>query len=541
VPEHGDVNPNWLQALLGAFGGRPNDAAEADEVLSAPPPRVGVPPEVVGELLNRAFRASLGGVSPSPSGAPREEALTGMAGPIGAMAASNTGSYFSAAPDALAGVATPPGEALSEDQIAARTGGIEGIAADAGARLAQAIGAGERFEAENLDQYDPATAAVLEMAADPLSLLGGVPMMAAKLGILAKVAQRAPEALETLGIANSLYSRPAQMQFYRASLGQDLMGVSGIENLSDEQMDRIIALGLQGDDSFFRNWLLDIEELDPQLTDEIVDVVRRSGLEAPPEYSVSDLDSGSLGMFHMPDALKRYWEQAGSKVTDNVLHGTGVTYVSPDKAKFDRDGVYGPGFYSTEGAHRMPGGEAVDSVTDGYARIGFDPKGADEQSVRPQVRSQFLHIRVPFDIDAKLTTESRDALVEAATRADPHLGANLEARLPWEGRGTGDDAYDAMLDVLAGDRELANNLLYDAGFDGITHIGGKNTSGDPHRVWIAFDPEQVFGGEDGVERLVEQAKREGFRFTPEEQAELDALMRDRQATREGKAPIASTN
>jgi len=41
------------------------------------------------------------------------------------------------------------------------------------------------------------------------------------------------------------------------------------------------------------------------------------------------------------------------------------------------------------------------------------------------------------------------------------------------------------------DGEDSNVLLSAAGYDGITHIGGGVTGGRPHRVWIAFRPNQI--------------------------------------------------
>ena len=44
---------------------------------------------------------------------------------------------------------------------------------------------------------------------------------------------------------------------------------------------------------------------------------------------------------------------------------------------------------------------------------------------------------------------------------------------------------------------LGNNL----GYDGITHIGGGRTSksdGTAHRVWIAFNPEQIKSATDNI-------------------------------------------
>jgi len=39
--------------------------------------------------------------------------------------------------------------------------------------------------------------------------------------------------------------------------------------------------------------------------------------------------------------------------------------------------------------------------------------------------------------------------------------------------------------------EQINEIIREQGYDGLTHIGGKVTGGDAHRVWIAFEPNQI--------------------------------------------------
>ena len=165
----------------------------------------------------------------------------------------------------------------------------------------------------------------------------------------------------------------------------------------------------------------------------------------------------------------------------------------------------------------------------------------------PGVLPTYLRVQRPFDIEAKLDAASRNAIVGAA-RGHPALSpgqiAEIRRKLEppanpvqegpdaWRVAGwpifrddaglyhtafaprevfaslddaarattapvyaTGADAYDAIVGTLADGidepKRVANEILQSAGYDGITHVGGAVTGGKPHRVYIAFRPEQI--------------------------------------------------
>lgn len=74
----------------------------------------------------------------------------------------------------------------------------------------------------------------------------------------------------------------------------------------------------------------------------------------------------------------------------------------------------------------------------------------------------------------------------------------------------GSEIYDALTEFandvhVAGidaNKTRVNALLKGAGFDGITHIGGNIVGDRPHRVVIAFSPEQVHGAFGGTARKI---------------------------------------
>ena len=51
--------------------------------------------------------------------------------------------------------------------------------------------------------------------------------------------------------------------------------------------------------------------------------------------------------------------------------------------------------------------------------------------------------------------------------------------------------YSRIVDMLEGGKNKLNQTLRDAGYDGITHVGGLRLGGRKHRVYIAFDPSQI--------------------------------------------------
>lgn len=52
-------------------------------------------------------------------------------------------------------------------------------------------------------------------------------------------------------------------------------------------------------------------------------------------------------------------------------------------------------------------------------------------------------------------------------------------------------SYEDLGGGIGLNRSEINELLQKIGYDGLTHIGGKVTGGKDHRVWIAFEPNQI--------------------------------------------------
>ncbi len=164
-----------------------------------------------------------------------------------------------------------------------------------------------------------------------------------------------------------------------------------------------------------------------------------------------------------------------------VYHGTsrgGFTYFDTYGSNF---GLFGQGSYFTEDRN----------IAEQYTHKG---KG-DKQ----QVYECYLDIKKPIDMDAKADIKQ---WTEALAKSD-------EIVVDFDGCVTNEDCFRRVVDELAYNdytrneaHEFMSDLLGNTlGYDGITHIGGGRSSksdGTAHRVWIAFNPEQIKSATDNI-------------------------------------------
>ena len=164
----------------------------------------------------------------------------------------------------------------------------------------------------------------------------------------------------------------------------------------------------------------------------------------------------------------------GSAVRDKdgnlkvMYHGTskgGFTVFDTYKSKY---GLFGTGFYFTDS----------ENIGESYTKKG---KGND-----PQVYKAYLNIKNPLDMDAP---------------ADPAEWSKAFDEVDFPESGTNEDFYRALEEYYE-DQQIAKwevediireSIEYGMGYDGITHMGGGrvNPNGERHRVYIAFEPEQI--------------------------------------------------
>ncbi|HJW11389.1 MAG TPA: hypothetical protein VJ598_06370, partial [Albitalea sp.] len=200
-----------------------------------------------------------------------------------------------------------------------------------------------------------------------------------------------------------------------------------------------------------------------------------------------------------------------------VYHGTTRAFEDFTPEHADPEALFGPGFYFTEDPEVASGytqgtGELAKArerettletenvtleKTIARMREANDPAlpkmeewlvhnraelAALQTTERPQVRPAFLAIAHPFDADTDRLTPKQLATLGWPTTGRTDDGEELRGH-------AGDLLW--LVEHQQGVAALFPEALQKLGYDGITHIGGKLTGGQAHRVWIAFRPTQV--------------------------------------------------
>lgn len=208
---------------------------------------------------------------------------------------------------------------------------------------------------------------------------------------------------------------------------------------------------------------------------------------------------------------------------ERVYHGTSTGGFDSFDTYRGEYGLFGNGGYFTE---------------DPNIALEYTRKGKGET---PTVYSAKLNIKNPLDMDAKANvSEWRKA-----------FGDYLEDYDLKERGQTNEEMYRAVEEFLSGEQmpkwegaEIMQDGLMNMGYDGVTHIGGgrhKASQGTKHRVWIAFDPEQVsdFKEESRLYRPAEdghdQEEADGVK------ADLDNVMREMADKEERKRKAKERN
>lgn len=163
-----------------------------------------------------------------------------------------------------------------------------------------------------------------------------------------------------------------------------------------------------------------------------------------------------------------------------MYHGTsngGFTVFNTYGGKF---GLFRKGSYFTENPE----------VADPYTRKG---KGQN-----PEVYGVYLNIKNPLDMDAKADLSAWKKAFENAEQDPSYL----------DGVVTNDDAFRQLKENLVDEEyirweaeDIVTELIEGMGYDGITHIGGgryDSKDGPKHRVYIAFEPEQIKSSTENI-------------------------------------------
>lgn len=195
---------------------------------------------------------------------------------------------------------------------------------------------------------------------------------------------------------------------------------------------------------------------------EVVKGAQRKGVATELDRMVSEVEGPYLGSTDKTPEGAAFRASREGSPKKLMYHGSSQGFKEFDPTKLDRDALYGPGLYFTDSPE----------IASGYAK-----KGSGEAA---NIRPAHLEVNNPFDIDAAVQPETIQNLeLLTGVKMDPGFVTD------------GNTVYQKMLLATAGDKAAANDLLRQSGFDGITHIGGKNTGSAPHQVVIAFDTAQV--------------------------------------------------
>ncbi len=164
--------------------------------------------------------------------------------------------------------------------------------------------------------------------------------------------------------------------------------------------------------------------------------------------------------------------------THKVYHGSSRGDITRLDAYGGEYGLFGSGAYLT---------------TDPKIGASYKTKG---DGLEPSLYQTEVTVKNPMDMDAPLSEESRAAWV-AHTSTEHGLDARDFASAQ-----TNEDAFRLVEEALrSGQRyskteasEIVQDIIRAMGHDSLTHIGGersKKSDGTRHRVYVAFDSEQI--------------------------------------------------
>lgn len=195
--------------------------------------------------------------------------------------------------------------------------------------------------------------------------------------------------------------------------------------------------------------------------------VAQEGPTVKRQYSLSDSNGKQLTkeqQEYFKDSVVRD-EDGNLKV---MYHGTSKGGFTVFDTYGSNYGLFGTGSYFTDSK----------TIAESYTNKG---KGNNKQ-----VYESYLNIKNPMDMDAQ---------------ADPAEWAKAFPEADFPESGTNEAFYRAVEEFYADQwmskwevaEEIQSGIEFGMGYDGITHIGGGrvNPNGEKHRVYIAFQPEQI--------------------------------------------------
>lgn len=184
------------------------------------------------------------------------------------------------------------------------------------------------------------------------------------------------------------------------------------------------------------------------------------------KYSISDSNGNQLS-----DAQQDFFKDSVVRDENGKLkvmyHGTSKGGHTVFDTYGGQYGLFGVGSYFTDSK----------TIGESYTKKG--------RGTNPQVYESYLNIKNPIDMDAE---------------ANPAEWAKEFPEVNFPQSGTNEDFYRAVEQYCEDEMmykweaaDMIRECIEEMGYDGITHIGGGrvNADGEKHRVYIAFNPEQI--------------------------------------------------
>lgn len=202
-------------------------------------------------------------------------------------------------------------------------------------------------------------------------------------------------------------------------------------------------------------------------------------------------------------------------IFSGIFHGSSEPNLQPSNAHYSTMNIYGQGFYTTDSA----------AIAGGYSKKGSKRTGERNiYHVRENRPLKLLDGEAPITPEiAAIMRKSNDGVVLDALE-EKHV-KNVR-QLYDEIRDSGTNEGMSADDIQGIFESLTENLK-DAGYDGLTHLGGLKTGKPAHTVRIYFNPERDISIEKRpytpaeVASQQQQVWRDGFAPTMP-QPEFDA-------------------
>lgn len=221
-----------------------------------------------------------------------------------------------------------------------------------------------------------------------------------------------------------------------------------------------------------------VERFDPipMAAEDAASYWERRLLEATPE------ERAALGATDTPVEIPTISVEgrafADTRGTGIKLHGSSKTEIVFDEGHYSTLNYYGQGFYTTDAAD---------------VAYGYSKRGAKNSGQRNLYQIEEKSPVKLLDAEQPLTPEIKAILTQADGR-DEYVSQAIEA-----GAKNVRQIYDEIRDIATADGNSADEIqevfdamrenLVDAGYRGMTHLGGLRTNTKAHSVTIYFRPE----------------------------------------------------